>query len=99
VADAEAKKATTIYTLLSVIDEYISSNRYSRDAETRWFAKFMDEDVRPTAQRLRSDGLNDLEKAAVAEFRLTEIKAAKDVKQREIDELDREAKRLSAGAH
>jgi hypothetical protein len=97
VADAEHKKPVNVYTLLSVMDEFISDNSHSYDLETRWFAKFLDDDVRPIGRRVRSGGLNGVEKENVAAFRLAEIRAAKDAKQREIDALDREAADLGAG--
>lgn len=93
-ADVQEKRPTTVHGLVNTIDDFITSNRHSRDVELRWFASYMEEPLR-IARQLRSGGLDEAERASVSVFRLHEIEAAKEQRRKEIDELDREAAKLN----
>jgi UDP-N-acetylmuramyl tripeptide synthase len=83
--------------ICDAIDRFVSCNRGSRDDRTRWLADYLSESLR-VCQQVRSGNLAEENMRAVADFRLTEIENAKKAKQREIDDLDREAKKLLAAS-
>lgn len=80
--------------LCDALSKFIDQNRGARDEATRWLADYLVETLR-MAQHVRSGNLSDSEKKLIASFRLGELQKAKDEKQREIAELDREAKKLT----
>lgn len=94
--EAREKRPFTAHNLVGAVDEFISDNRHSRDVELRWFASFLDAYTAPLAKRVRSGGLDEGERKLVSTFRLGEIEKEKAERQREIDRLDGEARKLSA---
>lgn len=92
----EQDKPFTVYNLIDALEAYIRRHTHCHDVEERWFASVLDKQVLPVARNLRSGGVTPDEKKQIAEFRLSEIDKERSDKQREIDSLDAEARKLAA---
>lgn len=95
--DVAERKPFTAYNLVAALETYTQDNKHSRDVATRWFVSHVNEFVLPLARRMRSDNLDEGEAKLVARFRLAEIEKERDDKQREIDALNAEARKLTTG--
>ena len=94
-SEVQARIQTTTYDLCRALEVFVSDNKSARSVEDRWLASLM-ETTLSVARNVRNGSVTDEQRAAVAVFRLTEIEAEKARRQSEIDELDREARRLSS---
>ena len=94
-ADVVERKVMTVHTLLGHVEEFIAGNQYSRAVDLRWLACEYLPSTLTLLRQARSDNLDLDWKEKVNAFRLRELEAQRQAKLREIEEIDREAKRLS----
>jgi hypothetical protein len=90
----EPMKTFTAAALASAIEDYCQSQRHSRDVSDRWLSSYLDKAVLGLVRQVRNNNLDMDLREQVNAFRLTEIEKEKQAKQKEIDALDREAKKL-----
>jgi hypothetical protein len=95
--EAIERSRLTTFALCNTLERFISDNEHSRDVMCRWFSSHLKITL-DVARQVRNDRTDDAVKAEVAAFRLAEIAAEKQRRQREIDELDQEARKISAKA-
>lgn len=95
-AEAQEKRPTTAHDVVLSLEDFILSNRHSRDEAMRWLATYAGEAFLPLMRQARSGGFDEASRTQIARFRLAEIEKEKADKQREIDNLDREARTLQA---
>ncbi len=93
-ADAEPRRPHTVHGLLSEMQDFISDNRSSREVALRWLSAYLAENITKILSAVRNDRLGDEHKKMVADFRLSEIEAEKEKREKEIAALDREASEL-----
>lgn len=91
--EAEPKRETTASALASVIGSYCQDQRRARDVDDRWLSSYLEDTLRIVRQ-VQFSNLDPDMREKVNAFRLAEIAKEKQAKQREIDVLDREAKKL-----
>jgi hypothetical protein len=93
--DAAEKRQMTPRGLVGAIEEFIGDNKRSVLVEHRWLADWLDETLRVARQVRSGNSLDPKYRELVAEFRLAEIDKAKSEHQKEIDDLDREARKIA----
>jgi hypothetical protein len=91
----EVKKPTTSFTLAAAIESYCNDQRAARDHDERWLAEYM-QGVLNIVRQVSNANLDPELREKVTAFRLVEISRAKQAKEREIELLDLEAKKLVA---
>ena len=92
---AKERPHMTPHGLCLALEDFVRDNENSRDVSLRWLAAYLNETLM-LCRRVRADTLDDAERRLVASHRLGEIEKAKAERQREIDSLDSEARKLSA---
>ncbi len=96
--NAEAERPMTPHMLVGSIEKFIQDNRHSGLVEHRWLASYLG-DILKIARQVRSGGMSSLDQEyqeLAREFRLTELATEKSTREKQIAELDREARKLLA---
>lgn len=95
VEEIPERRAMTPHMLIGHIETFIRDNEHSGCVEYRWLADALKNDIVKIRQ-VRSNGLDEVNRAAVSIFRRAEIEHEKARRFADIARLDAEASKLTA---